>query len=310
MEQPNPTTHDDEIRRHQTPVPYATGEPISRASSRSSNTSNASRSAYPGVPDNILDHIDEARAARDQALADWNSARQDPNITQTREAELGSEYLDAQQELDRAKHQRRLFYVGRPTGVSTGTTTPQMAAPTPLRAVSERPEIHLEEREEPGAGSTQDRRASVSDEREEGGGETRRSTTYYDQQDRSRAFTVPIDGERNTNSDNSSNSIPVGALERALAQAMQQLGQDRGEQESLDQYLARMRAFDRQHRTPSGSAGVYRPPHMRGRTAEPDEGSADADNEREAPNLVPPNVTQRRGRSQRNTTNNPTENDT
>ncbi|THU87126.1 hypothetical protein K435DRAFT_804572 [Dendrothele bispora CBS 962.96] len=243
MEQPNPTTHDDELRRQQTPVPHATGEPISRASSRSSNASSASRSAYPGVPEDILDHIDEARAARDQALADWNAARQDPNVTQTREAELGSEYLDAQQELDRAKHQRRLFYVGRPTGLSTGTTTPRLAAPTPLRAVSELLEIHLEEREEPGAGSTQDR---------------------------------PATGQ-------------LGALERALAQAMQQLGQDRGEQESLDQYLARMRAFDRQHRTPSGSAGVYRPPHMRGRTAEPDEGSADADNEREAPNLVPPN---------------------
>ncbi|THU77989.1 hypothetical protein K435DRAFT_877146 [Dendrothele bispora CBS 962.96] len=138
---------DDNARRLTQDYP-AFGENLSRASSRSSNASNTSRSAYPRVPEDILDQIDEARSARDRALANWNSARQDPDVTQARAAELGSEYLEAQQELDRAKHQHRLFYVGRPSELSTGTT-PRLAAPTPLRAVPKQLEIRLKQGEDP-----------------------------------------------------------------------------------------------------------------------------------------------------------------
>ncbi|THU78212.1 hypothetical protein K435DRAFT_876881 [Dendrothele bispora CBS 962.96] len=80
---------DDDARRLTQDYP-AFGENLSRASSRSSNAAtNTSRSAYPGVPEDILDHIDEARAARDRALANWNAARQDPGVTQAQEVERG-----------------------------------------------------------------------------------------------------------------------------------------------------------------------------------------------------------------------------
>ncbi|THU81393.1 hypothetical protein K435DRAFT_809103 [Dendrothele bispora CBS 962.96] len=157
-----PNSRLDDARRLTQDYP-AFGENLSRASSRSSNASDTSRLAYPRVPEDILDQIDEARAARDRALANWNAARQDPDVNQVREAELGSKYLEAQQELDRAEHQRRVFYVGRPSELSTGTT-PRLAAPTPLRAVSEQLEIRLKQGEDPrNLGHTANAEVQVTD---------------------------------------------------------------------------------------------------------------------------------------------------
>ncbi|THU80272.1 hypothetical protein K435DRAFT_810001 [Dendrothele bispora CBS 962.96] len=130
---------DDDARRLTQDYP-AFGENLSRASSRSSNASNSSRSAYPRVPEDILDQIDKARSARDQALANWNAARRNADVTQA------------------------LFYVGCPPKPSTGATLPRLAAPTLLRAVLEQPEIRLKQAEDPrNLGHTANAEAQVTD---------------------------------------------------------------------------------------------------------------------------------------------------
>ncbi|THV07113.1 hypothetical protein K435DRAFT_848457 [Dendrothele bispora CBS 962.96] len=283
MDQTNTAPPDDDHRRQPTPAPPR--ESISRASSRNSNVSNVSRSAYPGVPEELLEQLDRAREDREIARTNWMNACANTDASR--------EELDA---LDRAQEE-----------------TLRMSAPTPLRAVSEQPEILTGSGEDPRDTPEDDERPrsaprttrmrdrsttmrSAEGERE-GNTSTHQTPARHDEQNRSRLFAVPSNREQNRSSDNSSALVLEGPHERTIFLAMEQLGQGRGESETQEQYQTRMRAFECQRR--ASSRGVYRHPNARDRQATVEDGSADADNEKEAPDLVPPNVTVRRGRAQR-----------
>ncbi|THU94777.1 hypothetical protein K435DRAFT_860168 [Dendrothele bispora CBS 962.96] len=113
MEQTNTAPPDDDHRRQPTPAP-PTRESISRASSRNSNVSNVSRSAYPGVPEELLEQLDRAREHRETARTNWMNACADISVSREVVDSLDRTFLEASVLLEAAKHECRRYRLTGP----------------------------------------------------------------------------------------------------------------------------------------------------------------------------------------------------
>ncbi|THU97952.1 hypothetical protein K435DRAFT_857178 [Dendrothele bispora CBS 962.96] len=121
--------------RHLTQDYPAFGENLSRASSRSSTVSQASRSAYPGVPEEILERVSQAKTARLAARARYEAALANPDLPNSVVAKLEDDLSKSEDELKfaRIERMRAKFSNSHVTSPSRPSLTPPLLAPSPLR---------------------------------------------------------------------------------------------------------------------------------------------------------------------------------
>ncbi|THU87307.1 hypothetical protein K435DRAFT_867419 [Dendrothele bispora CBS 962.96] len=173
----NPRLDDD--ARHLTQDYPAFGENLSRASSRSSTVSQASRSAYPGVLEEILERVSQAKTARLAARARYEAALANSNQPSSVITKLEDELSKSEDELKFTRIKRtRAKFSSQHINSSRSPLPPSLPVPpllqntsrSPLRRVFEGPAPSLEQGEDlrkPGyrvnvEGDFGDRRASMT----------------------------------------------------------------------------------------------------------------------------------------------------
>ncbi|THU80612.1 hypothetical protein K435DRAFT_845040 [Dendrothele bispora CBS 962.96] len=123
----NPRLDDD--ARHLTQDYPAFGENLSRASSRSSTVSQASRTTYPGVPEDILERVSQAKTARLAARARYEAALANPDLPNSVITKLEDNLSKCEDELKFARIERT-----RAKFSSQHTTSSRPLLPAPLPA--------------------------------------------------------------------------------------------------------------------------------------------------------------------------------
>ncbi|THU99191.1 hypothetical protein K435DRAFT_940494 [Dendrothele bispora CBS 962.96] len=101
-----PSSRLDDDARHLTQDYPAFGENLSRASSRSSTMSQASRSAYPGVPEEVLERVSQAKTARIAARARYEAALATRGLSHSVILELEDKLSRSEDELKFARIER------------------------------------------------------------------------------------------------------------------------------------------------------------------------------------------------------------
>ncbi|THU94956.1 hypothetical protein K435DRAFT_798507 [Dendrothele bispora CBS 962.96] len=128
-----PTSRLDEDARHLTQDYPALGENLSRASSRSSTVSQASRSAYPEVPEEVLEQVSQAKTARLAARARYEAALANPDLPNSVIIKLENDLSKSEDELKFARIERsRAKFSNR----NVNAPSPRSPLPPPLLALS------------------------------------------------------------------------------------------------------------------------------------------------------------------------------
>ncbi|THU82324.1 hypothetical protein K435DRAFT_872418 [Dendrothele bispora CBS 962.96] len=131
-------------------------ENLSRASSRSSTVSLASRNAYPGVPEEVLERVSQAKTTRLAARARYEAALANPDLPNSAITKLEDDLSKSEDELKlvriectRAKFLNQRANSSRPPLPSL-SVSPLLQSPLqfPLQPVSEDPAPPLEQGEE------------------------------------------------------------------------------------------------------------------------------------------------------------------
>ncbi|THU77366.1 hypothetical protein K435DRAFT_846221 [Dendrothele bispora CBS 962.96] len=127
----------DDDARHLTQDYPAFGENLSRASSRSSTVSQASRSAYPGVPEDVLEWVSQAKTARLAARTRYKAALATRGLSQSVILELEDRLLKTEDELKLARIERTHAKFSSPH-VHSPSRSP-LPSPLPMPSPSRHP---------------------------------------------------------------------------------------------------------------------------------------------------------------------------
>ncbi|THU90330.1 hypothetical protein K435DRAFT_864360 [Dendrothele bispora CBS 962.96] len=133
----------DDDARHLTQDYPAVGDidNLSRASSRSSTVSQASRSAYPGVPEEILERISQAKSARLAARARYEAAlnTRDPSHPVILELEDQLSKIEDELKFARIERTRAKVLSRHASSPSKSPLSPPLPVPSPARHSSQPP---------------------------------------------------------------------------------------------------------------------------------------------------------------------------
>ncbi|THV07170.1 hypothetical protein K435DRAFT_848510 [Dendrothele bispora CBS 962.96] len=127
----------DDDAHHLTQDYPAFGENLSRASSRSSTVSQASRSAYPGVPEDVLEQVSQAKTARLAARTRYEAALATQGLSQSVILELEDRLLKTEDELKLARIERTRAKFSSPH-VHSPSRSP-LPSPLPMPSPSRHP---------------------------------------------------------------------------------------------------------------------------------------------------------------------------
>ncbi|THU93503.1 hypothetical protein K435DRAFT_903526 [Dendrothele bispora CBS 962.96] len=127
----------DDDARHLTQDYPAFGENLSRTSSRSSTVSQASRSAYPGVPEDVLERVSQAKSARIAARKRYETALATRGLSQSVILELEDRLLKTEDELKLARIERTHAKFSSPH-VNSPSRSP-LPSPLPMPSPSRHP---------------------------------------------------------------------------------------------------------------------------------------------------------------------------
>ncbi|THU81502.1 hypothetical protein K435DRAFT_809035 [Dendrothele bispora CBS 962.96] len=127
----------DDDARHLTQDYPAFGENLSRSSSRSSTVSQASRSAYPGVPEEILERVSQAKTARLAARARYEAALANLDLPNSVVAKLENDLSKSEDELKfaRIERTRAKFSNQHVTSPSKSPLSLPLLASSPVRSL-------------------------------------------------------------------------------------------------------------------------------------------------------------------------------
>ncbi|THV01799.1 hypothetical protein K435DRAFT_925099 [Dendrothele bispora CBS 962.96] len=151
----NPRLDDD--ARHLTQDYPAFGENLPRASSRSSTVSQASRTTYPGVPEDVLERVSQAKTARLAARARYEAALANPDFPNSVITKLEDDLSKCEDELKFARIERtRAKFSSQHSASSRPLLPAPLPAPAPpqyppkslLQPVTEDLDLFLERGEE------------------------------------------------------------------------------------------------------------------------------------------------------------------